>query len=109
VTETFLPLGQQGEYTMKIYDEVTPDPQNPGMTIRSTKLVDWTDFLPPVMMLTVQKDILAYALPGTQSVVISFIDQTFSQIEVPEPVAGLLMLCGVAGLGFARKRRPLEG
>ena len=105
VTETFLPLGQQGEYTMTIYDEVVPDPQNPGNTVRLTKLMDWVNFHPPVQMLNVQKDIKALAQPGQASADVSFVDQSFSQITVPEPVTGLLMICGAVGLGIARHRR----
>jgi hypothetical protein len=104
VTETFLPLGQAGEYTMTIYDELVPDPQNPGMNIRLTKLVDWVDFAPPVMMLSVQKDIAALAQPGQPSVSISFVDQTFSQIIIPEPSAGLLVACVGLGLTMLRRR-----
>lgn len=99
VTETFLPLGQGGEYTMTIYDEVVPDPQNQGQNIRLTKLVDWVDFAPPVMMLNVQKDIIALAQPGNPSVTMSFVDQTFSQIVIPEPTTSLLLT--FVGLGFA--------
>jgi hypothetical protein len=104
VTEHFFPLGQQGEYTMTIYDESVPDPQNPGMNIRLTKLVDWVDFAPPVMMLNVQKDIAALAQPGQPAVSMSFVDQTFSQIVIPEPAAGLLFLCGCLGLAVSRWR-----
>ena len=97
VTETFLPLNQVPPYRMTIYDD-----QNLG-----TKLVDNTVFT-PIKSLNVQKDILALAkLPnepqGPQTVTMSFVDQTFSQI--PEPTAALLMLCGVMGFGFIGRRR----
>ena len=96
VTETFLPLGQNDEFTMKIYDdEGQPVP----------KLVDNTIFTTPVQSLDVQKDILAIVPTTASSATMSFVDQTFSQI--PEPASALLVLGGIAILGFARKRRQL--
>jgi hypothetical protein len=88
---------------MTIYD----DESNP-----IPKLVDWTFFNPPVKKLNVQKDILAKAVlvPGStqaSTVTLSFVDQTFSQIEIPEPTTVMLCLTGLA-LAFAgcpRKRR----
>jgi hypothetical protein len=100
VTETFLPLNQVPPYRMTIFDD-----QNLG-----TKLVDNTVFT-PIKSLNVQKDILALARlnpnePQAQTVTLSFVDQTFSQI--PEPASGLLVLGAVVGLGFARKRNALK-
>ncbi len=74
-----------------------------------TQNSDWVYFDPTLSTLHVSKDILAIAsntsiLPARATV----IDQSFSQIIVPEPAAGLLVLCGIASLGFARKRPPLE-
>jgi len=98
VFETFLPLGAQGQNTMKIYDD-----QNLG-----TKLIDNTIFTTPVKSLNVQKDILGLAKvnpnsPETpQTVTLSFVDQTFSQ--VPEPAAALILLSGVAAFGLVRRR-----
>ncbi len=95
VTETFLPLGANGEFTMEIYDdEGHPVPQ----------LMDSTVFTQPAKSVNVQKDILIIVPTGGQSGTISFIDQTFSQIEVPEPALGLLMLGSVAGFAFLRRR-----
>ncbi|MCC7086427.1 MAG: PEP-CTERM sorting domain-containing protein [Pirellulales bacterium] len=94
VTETFLPLGANGEFTMEIYDdEGRPVPQ----------LVDSTIFTTPSKSVNVQKDILIIVPTGSQSGTISFIDQTFSQIEVPEP-ASMVMLGGIVGLAFLRRR-----
>jgi len=97
VTETFLPLGGNGQFTMKIYDD-----QN----INPPKLIDNTVFTTPVKTLNVQKDILGLAkigTGGTQTVTISFVDQTFSQIVIPEPTTVGLLFAGT--LGFALIRR----
>ena len=97
VTETFLPLGQFDQFTMRIYDDEGQVP---------AKLMDSTIFTTPIQSLDVQKGISASVPAGGGSATMMFVDQTFSQ--VPEPVAGLLMLCGIASLGFVRKRRLLE-
>jgi hypothetical protein len=96
VTETFLPLGQGGEYTLEIFDD-----ENVNMA----QLMDMTFFVPPVKKLSVQKDILAIAVPGGQSVTMSMVDQTFSQVAIPEPALGALVLSGVFALGIGRRRR----
>lgn len=93
VTETFLPLGQQGEYTMEIFDDEN---------LEEAVLVDWVYFLPPVKKLNVQKDILAIAVNTGQSVTMSFVDQTFSQI--PEPATVLLLITGVLVIGIGHRR-----
>lgn len=99
VTETFLPLGQNGEYTMEIYDDENfPNP----------KLTDSTTFLPPVTKLNVQKDILARAVVGTggagNTATMSFVDQTYGQIPVPEATTVTLALIGlVSSLGYRRR------
>lgn len=98
VTETFLPLGANGEYTMEIYDdESLPTP----------KLTDVTFFNPKVRTLNVQKDILAFAAPGSQTATLSWIDQSFSQMrnEIPEPTTMMLSLLGMVGLIGAVRRR----
>lgn len=101
VAETFLPLGAQGQYTMKIYDDQNVNPP---------KLVDNTVFATPVQSLNVQKDILGLAKVNPQSpdlpstVTLSFVDQTFSQINVPEPAAFALIFASVVGLGLVRRR-----
>ncbi len=91
VDETFLPLGGQGEYSMKIWDEGVGTPQ----------LIDWIYFneAEPIKVLNVQKDILAFA--AEMSVTISFIDQTFSQ--TPEP--GTMILLATAGVTICLTRR----
>ena len=98
VTETFHPLGQNGEYTMTIYDDETHE---------TPKLVDWTYFDPPVTKLNVQKDIIAQAVSATGSTgntaTMSFVDQTFSQIRVPE--ATTLTLAVISLMSFAGYRR----
>lgn len=95
VTETFLPLGANGEFTMEIFDdEGRPVPQ----------LVDSTVFSQPAKSVNVQKDILILVPTDGQSGTISFIDQTFSQIEVPEPAFGVLMLGSMVGIAIVRRR-----
>jgi hypothetical protein len=100
VTETFLPLGGIGEYTMTIYDD----------EIHSTpKLIDWTYFIPPVKKLNVQKDIIARAVVGTgtngNTATLSFVDQTYSQIRIPEATTLTLAFVSLASLAGFRRRR----
>jgi hypothetical protein len=98
VTETFLPLGANGEYTMEIYDdESLPTP----------KLTDVTFFNPKVKTLNVQKDILAIATQNSQTATLSWIDQSFSQMrnEIPEPTTIMMSLLGMVGLvGYLQRR-----
>ena len=49
------------------------------MRVAGQKLTDVTFFNPPVRKLNVQKDILVIATPQSQTVTMSFVDQTFSQ------------------------------
>jgi hypothetical protein len=89
VTETFLPIGANSQYTMTIYD----DEQKPV-----PKLVDQTVFAPTVTSLSVQKDIGAFAFAGFATPNMSFVDQTYSQIKVPETTTMALSLIGIFGL-----------
>lgn len=104
VTETFLPLGANGQFTMKIYDDQNVTPP---------KLIDNTVFTTPVKTLNVQKDILGLAkVPGSasdpQTVILSFVDQTFSQIEVPEPTTVALLFASTLGFVLMRRRSSLR-
>lgn len=101
VTETFLPLGTGGEYTMSIVSDGVLEP----------KLADWVYFIPPVKSLQVQKDIGALTEAGSFPAMASFVDQTFSQIFVPEGTSMLLALTGLVTLvvllrygGVSRRR-----
>lgn len=94
VTETFLPLGNVGEHTMKIYADESV----------GSKLTDQTFFTPPVAGLDVQKDILVIATPASQTVTMSFVDQTFSQVAVPETSTMFLSLIGIVGLAVFMRR-----
>ena len=95
VTETFLPLGASGEYTMDIFDD-----ESVGQ-----KLTDQVFFTPPVRKLNVQKDILVIATPLSQTVTMSFVNQTFSQI--PEASTLSLSMIGLVSLaGLLRRRHP---
>lgn len=96
VTETFLPLGANGEFTMHIYnDEGHPTP----------KLTDGRVFTIPTKSLNVQKDILLIVPQAGASATISFVDQSFSQIDVPEPAVAMLLLGGVMGWSGVRRRQ----
>jgi len=101
VVETFLPLGSAGEFTMKIYDDQNVNPP---------KLVANTIFTTPVKTLHVQKDILGKAKVdqsspnAPQTVTLSFVDQTFSQVVVPEPATMGLLFAGTVGLALLRRR-----
>ena len=96
VTETFLPLGQQGEYTLEIFDDENID---------EAQLMDAVDFLPPVKKLSVQKDILGIAVTGGQSVTLSMVDQSFSQVVIPEPITLVSLIAGAIAIGLLRPRR----
>jgi hypothetical protein len=95
VVETFLPLGQNGEYTMRIFDD-----ESVGQ-----KLTDQTFFNPPVKKLSVQKDILVIATPQSQTVTMSFVDQSFSQITIPEATTLSLSLIGLISAAGSIRRR----
>lgn len=96
VVETFLPLGQNGEYTMRIFDD-----ESVGQ-----KLTDQTVFAAPVKKLSVQKDILVIATPQSQTVTMSFVDQSFSQITIPEATTLSLAVIGlVSAAGTVRRKR----
>ncbi|HEX3600613.1 MAG TPA: hypothetical protein VHU84_10755 [Lacipirellulaceae bacterium] len=71
-----------------------------------TQMSDSTVFDQPLTQLHVTKDILAMASNGTfLPARATVIDQSFSQIKVPEPAAVLMSLIGsVALVGFGRKR-----
>jgi hypothetical protein len=98
VTETFLPLGNNGEYTMEIFDdESLPTPV----------LTDRVDFLPPVRKLNVQKDILAIATQNSQTATLSFVDQTYSQVVIPEPASLMLLVGACFGWAAIARRRTL--
>ncbi|MDA0657803.1 MAG: PEP-CTERM sorting domain-containing protein [Planctomycetota bacterium] len=66
-----------------------------------TSLADGKDLPSPVKKLRVTKDIFLFAT-GSTSVVLSQIDQTFSQI--PEPASMGLAVAGVLGMLAARRR-----
>jgi hypothetical protein len=69
--------------------------------VAGLKTTDWADFAQPWQTVEVVKDILAFA--GNGDVVLSRVDQTFSQ--VPEPTAAMLMLVGLAMVGTIRRHR----
>jgi len=97
VTETFA-FDVTGEYQMSIFEDETAGSRNAASTV-----------FEPRSILQVTKDISAIAGP-TGTVTLSFIDQTFSQIDIPIPEASgvSLMLIGLgclAGMRFVRRHR----
>jgi hypothetical protein len=69
--------------------------------VAGLKSTDWADFSQPWQTVEVVKDILAFA--GNGDVVLSRVDQTFSQ--VPEPTTALLMMVGLAAVSMVRRKR----
>jgi hypothetical protein len=92
VTETFT-FDDSGENQMSIFDDETD----------GKRLRDWT-FFPPTKVIHVRKDIGAIA-GSNGSVTLSFVDQTFSQILIPEPSSAILMLIGSLSLTAIQLKR----
>jgi hypothetical protein len=93
ITETFTP--DVSDKLMAIY-HIAPGPY---------KLVDSIYFDDLHTTLYVQKDIHAYSYSGSAAT-LSFVDQTFSQVEIPEPSSVVILLTGLALLGcFVRCKR----
>lgn len=66
---------------------------------------DWVDFSQLYTKLRVTKDILAYSGDDNEPARVSIIDQSFSQVQIPEP--STLAACTLVGLGlFVVRRRP---
>ena len=89
VTETFVPLPSP---QLEIYDD-----------FGSVKNTDWANLMVPTRILHVQKDI--HSIGITNSSTLSFIDQSFSQIQIPEPATIGLMLVGAVALIPRLRRR----
>lgn len=93
VDETFAPDSNQSLHTFMT-----------SFNGGSNKLSDSTFFVPPLTVLHVTKDIFALAAENaTQPARATAIDQSFSQITVPEPSA--LGVCLVGAIGFVVSRR----
>ena len=91
VTETFL---LDDPFTELLIFDIDPGP---------SQFVDWALLTTPLQTLHVQKNILALA--GKKSVAtLSFVDQTFSQVVVPEPSTISLLVVGLAAVWHLRRR-----
>ena len=91
VTETFLPMIDDDK--LVIYDFGNGD----------DKLSDSTVFANTFQTLSVQKDIILFAMGPDASVTMSFVDQVFPQ--VPEPSSVSLLCLGLLGLAGLRRRK----
>ncbi len=92
VTETFLP--SISDQKLVVYDFGGGD----------DKLLDSITFSGAYTTLPVQKDIILHATGQTGAVTMSFVDQYFPQIQVPEPTGATLALLGLAAAGLFRRR-----
>jgi hypothetical protein len=92
VVETFLP---DDPFTELVIFDVDPGPR---------QLVDWALLTSPVQTLHVQKDILAFAKSKGSVATLSFVDQTFSQVAVPEPSSMSMLFLGLAAAWQLRRR-----
>ncbi|OVE80024.1 hypothetical protein BVY02_01490 [bacterium J17] len=92
VTETFLPGVPNA--SLEVFDV------EPGGEVLFDSLV----FAQGYDMLSVQKDILAIAGALGSTATLSFIDQTFTTTDVPEPGSMMLLLSGILGASIKRKK-----
>jgi PEP-CTERM motif len=72
----------------------------------SRQLLDWALLTEPVQTLHVQKDIVALADHRGTAATLSFVDQTFSQVAVPEPSTIRLLTIGIALIWGLRRKLP---
>ena len=95
VTETF--LSEEPNEHMAIHHV------SPGGNVQR---IDSAYFDGRYTTMHVQKDITAYAKAVGSAATLSFIDQTFSQVLVPEPSTVVILITGLAFLGcFVRRNR----
>jgi len=107
-------FGPDGEESGLIGVSETFVPDDPGTTLvifdikpGSNQLMDWSLLAGPLRTLHVQKDILAFADAPGNAATLSFVDQTFSQVLVPEPSTISLLALGLAAAWQLRRRsRP---
>jgi hypothetical protein len=69
------------------------------------QLVDGSLLTTPLKSLHVQKNIIAFADVEGSAATLSFIDQTFSQVAVPEPSTISLLLLGLGAMAWRIRRR----
>jgi hypothetical protein len=70
----------------------------------SQQLVDSSLLTVPLQSLHVQKNILAFADVQGNAATLSFVDQTFSQVAVPEPSTISLLILGLAATAWGLRR-----
>jgi hypothetical protein len=97
VTETFLETGlpDTADLQMDIFNNI-PQPGNTPLRVE-----DSIDFGTTLTSARVLKDIMLLSQSQNERATLSVIEQRF----VPEPSSMLLLLLGVMGVGFARRRR----
>jgi hypothetical protein len=74
----------------------------------STQLVDGAFLTGPLRTLHVQKNILAFANVEGNAATLSFVDQTFSQVAVPEPSTISLLILGLAAMWRLQRKSGVE-
>lgn len=107
-------LAGQGAFIAVDENFVGNDPMiNDGMTVFASnsgaggrQLEDWIFFDQVYTRLKVQKDIVALSSEdGVLPARMTIIDQTFSQIVIPEPASWMLFSIAMTGLAIAVRRR----
>jgi hypothetical protein len=73
----------------------------------SKLLTDFDFLVGPLRTLHVQKDIVAFADAQGNAATISFVDQTFSQVVIPEPSTISLLVLGLAAAWRLRRKSGL--
>jgi hypothetical protein len=94
VTETF--LLDDPFVSLNIFDNQPGGP---------TQLVDSSLLTNPLKSLHVQKNIIAFADLEGSAATLSFVDQTFSQVAVPEPSTISLLLLGLGATAWRLRRK----